>query len=481
MDGSIQLNFQDQLKSADVHAPADRRSYVVRLPATPVGVALFDSNGLSDAGWACVAGEAPFRIKSGFSLATDTIWWSNLDNKMLAGRVPKSVRGSDYLKTPISLAIRELGLDGLADDQMAEQLAFHFGVVARLLEKLAKRPLSQFAHSKSLHYDILDLTGPAPVLSNDVASRIFASGKNWLWTKVEDASYADTICFREPRLSYGLSLLETPVPAQAVTWRQKPEVDPLESIRNTLAPVYAELSVKNAMAKPAQLFGLANTGSGKLTIGAALVSHPELLALEAFAELNVTGVWKGRDYKEASSTMPPHIVEFLNSKSALFSWSAGIIAYALIHGMCSTSVSRKGEKELSFRGVWLRAADKVTMFANAMGFHKAGFRPTSYGLGWIRVLRPDTAKANAGLLAVALRRGLLPDPHALDPEIIADVANGTYGPPNPDNGWKNGAFQAALFLHNEQRYASEFDDMPLKSAEGRKKAEEAVRAIFKKR
>ena len=121
------------------------------------------------------------------------------------------------------------------------------------------------------------------------------------------------------------------------------------------------------------------------------------------------------------------------------------------------------------------------MFANAMGFHKAGFRPTSYGLGWIRVLRPDTAKANAGLLSVALRRGLLPDPDAFDPEIIADVASGTYGPPNPNNGWKNGAFPAALFLHNEQRYASEFDDMPLKSAEGRKKAEEAVRAIFKKR
>jgi hypothetical protein len=34
---------------------------------------------------------------------------------------------------------------------------------------------------------------------------------------------------------------------------------------------------------------------------------------------------------------------------------------------------------------------------------------------------------------------------------------------------------------SRQRYASEFDDMPLKSAEGRKKAEEAVRAIFKKR
>jgi hypothetical protein len=121
------------------------------------------------------------------------------------------------------------------------------------------------------------------------------------------------------------------------------------------------------------------------------------------------------------------------------------------------------------------------MFSNAMGFHKAGFRPTSYGFGWIKVLRPETATASAGLLSVAVRRGLLPDPGAFDPAILADVANGTYGPPNPESGWGVGAFPARLALHNEYHHAAEFDDLPLKSDESRKKAEGVLRELFRSR
>jgi len=481
MDGSIQLNFKDQLTISDRSVPADRKTYVVRLPSTPVGVVIFDADGLSDAGWACVAGETPFRITSGFSLATDTIWWTNLKSGKLIGRVPHSVRGSDYLKLPMSIAVGELGLGSLQADELAEQLAFHFGVLARLIEKISQRPLSQLAHKRFLHSDLKELAGPAPVLGNEMVGRIFGSGTNWLWTLVEKVPNSETICFRAPRLSYALSLLETSVPAQAVTWRQKPEHDPLETIRCTLAPVYAELSVRTAMAKPAQLFGLAYNGESTHLLGQFMATHPELLALEAFAELKISGVWRGGDYKPASSTLPPHLVEFLNSKPALFSWSAGVIANALVMGICSPSIARSGAREISFRGAWLRAADKVTMFSNAMGFHKAGFRPTSYGVGWIRVVRPETSKANAGLLSVALRRGLLPDPESFDPEIMADVTSGTYGPPSPDGGWKNGAFPARVALYNQHHYASEFDDLPLKSPDARKEAEEALRSIFRAR
>jgi hypothetical protein len=478
MDGALRLDLDRDGSSRDGSKPGRPSSYIVPASPTRVGVVFFDANGLSDTGWACVAGDSPYRIKSGFALDTDVVWWSNLSSDQILGRVPKSVRSSRYLKVPMELAVAELGLSQASAEEVAERLAFHFMVIARLIEKISNKPFAHWARSSYLHSDLLPLGGPAPLMDPKAVKSILTAGTGVSWTKIELASNAETICFRVPRLSYALSLLQTSIPEAAVTWRQKPVADPMEAIRTSLAPIYAEYTVQNALAKPAQLFGLANAGDRDQGTGRFVAAHPELLAVEAFSDLKVHALWSGSNYRKAWDSIPPQITEFLSSKPALFSWSAGVVADAIIHGICSPTHGMNKEKNLSYRAVWLRGADKVTMWSNAMGFHKAGYHPTSYGHGWIKVRRPETATANAGLLSVGVRRGLIPDPHSFDPAVVADVARGTYGPPHPDGGWGAGVFPARLCLFNQYHFASEFDDLPLKTPEGRRKAEDALREVL---
>lgn len=470
MDGSLPPGSLDRQMNSSL-VPNDDGAF------DNVGIALFDNEGQSERGWACVHGDRPFRIKSSFSLPTNVLWWTNLPYGDAASRANRVSRHSGYFKVTMEKACHELGLRSLSPEETVERLSLHFAVLTSLAKKISRKSLSALCTSQFLYRDLGPTLQTSPLIPAAVMSRMRAQVGWDSWTQIEPGRHDDTIMLRVPRIAHMAALLSTHVPEQDVSWRQKPDQDPLEIIRNSLAPVYAEFSISNASDKPARLFGLAAAGgaggSGTMARGAA--AHPELIALDKFSELRVRSIYSGNRYVPASTGLPAEVVAFLEDRASMMSWSAGILAENIMRAIMGPLPSRDGgAPNMTWRGLWLRAADKTLMFLHAMAFHAAGYRPLSYGYGWIKLARPQTATSNAGLLSVAVRRGLVPEVGAFDPQVMADISRGTYGPASPDTGWGPGAFTAHVALTGNQRLLQVADDMPLLSGESRKKREDQV-------
>jgi hypothetical protein len=78
----------------------------------------------------------------------------------------------------------------------------------------------------------------------------------------------------------------------------------------------------------------------------------------------------------------------------------------------------------SWPGVWVRAADKSTMFLLSMRLTELGYAVSSYGLGWVRVSVTDEEVVN--LIKDGLTLGLLPS--------LSEVPDGAFQSPR-DYNW----------------------------------------------
>lgn len=449
-----------------------------RAKAPSCGVVILDANGAAESGWACVHGQSPFRIKSVFALPGDVIWWSNVPFRTAHGRLPRTVRSADFLKIPFQRALAELGLTKAPAEQAATALAGALHVILGIFARAAPSHDPQTFTTGYLYRDLERLTRDAPIIPSALAKKLKTSAAE-SWTSIAPMPIEDTLTFRAPRLSYALMMLDTDVPSEDVTWRQPAERDPMARIRETMAPCYAEFAIQDAMPRPAQLFGLGSQPGPMSHVQKTLAAHPELLALDAFATLQVKGVWTGKSYTRARELLPAPLWATINSREALVSWSAGVAAETIVRCLMATRMPQGSIMPApTWRGFWLRSSDKVGMFCAAMSLNRAGYSASAYGYGWVRVQRPDTATSMAGLLVASLRLGLLPEPGSYDPAIIADILAGRFGEACPDGGWGKGKFTAHANLHDRGDLALLANDMPILSPAQRDKRQAAVLKVL---
>ncbi len=441
------------------------------------GVVLFDNDGTSETGWACLAGGRPFRVRSAFTLPSDVVWWSNAPYRSTANRLPRHVRHADYLKVPIGRAMAELGQIGERPEDAVGVVAGILSNTLRMLALVSPSDPDVGLSEPYLYHELEAITANAPLIPDAILRKISASA--WEpWTQITNDRPEDTLTFRQPRLSYALSLLDSDVPAEDVAWKHPPAGDPLDHIRRTLAPCFAEFSIDRAMPGPSRLFGLGASGRRGGNVQKTLASHPELLALSNFADLKVRGVWSGNSYRKLHEFVPGTILDFLHSPDAQFSWSLSVIADSVVRAiMAPRTAPGRGRRAMTWRGFWLRGADKVNMFALAMQVQRAGYLPASYGYGWLRVRRPDNASSMAGLLSTALRLGLIPEQGAILPAIVDEVMSGKFGPGStaPSGGWGAATFAAHIALHNCSRAALLGDDLPLLTGPARDRRRAEIR------
>lgn len=444
----------------------------------PCGVVLFDHDGASESGWACQAGGHPFRVKSAFSLPADAVWWSNAAYRSVSNRLPRHVRHADYLKVPLRRAIAEMGLCDARPEDVTTSLAAVLSNVIGMLQRCMPLDPDVGLASPFLYQEFQPIATHTPIIPEALLKKINSSA--WEpWVQITDDRPEDCITFRQPRLSYALSLLDSDVPEADVAWKHPPSDDPLDQIRRTLAPVFAEFSIERAMPTPSRLFGLASAGRRGNNVQKTLAAHPELLALSNFADIKVKGVWSGSAYRKLHEFVPSPILDLLRSPDAQFSWSLSIIAESIIRVlMAPRPVPGRFRKAMTWRGFWLRSADKIATFALAMQVNRAGYHPASYGYGWIRVRRPETAAGTSGLLVTCLRLGLIPEQGTILPEIVTEVTSGRYGPAAPSDGWGTATFAAHVALRGCEKVALLADDLPLISGPARERRRAELRRLL---
>jgi hypothetical protein len=92
--------------------------------------------------------------------------------------------------------------------------------------------------------------------------------------------------------------------------------------------------------------------------------------------------------------LPAPIREFLEDALCSSSWSAGVVAETLwracflkerFENAGNAAAETEEYNAMSWAGAWIKAADKISMFASAMDLVRSGYSVSSYGMGWVRV------------------------------------------------------------------------------------------------
>jgi hypothetical protein len=383
------------------------------------------------------------------------LWWVGLDYNTFKARGATSNNGAFRYDKWFGVTQKEallelgagdaLGVGSTAAQVLSDALGHLRSMAAQLAISLDLKAEAVF-RPYTLARGLKELAGSQPQVPEEILSR-FAAG-NVLNGYVRTAigrERKQTVVFSRPRLAYALDILNTRVPTGHLRWTPPDSHDSLAAIRKADRPILADVTVTRAAPKQAGLYGLCqNDRAGGMPRTTA--THPELLALDAFAALQVHTIWAGDGYIKAIDTLPMEVRSFLRDPGCSLSWSAGIIGKELVRGIIGPDKKSSGSPSMSWCGLWLKAADRVNGYNDALALSKQGFHPVAYGSGRIEVLVPDDPKMDILLLLAALQQGYLPAAGAYAPHVLQQARNGSFGQASPPNGWGPGAFIADAIM-----------------------------------
>jgi hypothetical protein len=402
------------------------------------GVVFFDNENDPGAAWVSVNGGTAARIDGINELATDTIWWTNVTFEAFFRKTETWknpwLRHDKYLVVSPRGVMQEWGLDPktAAANHAAQVVSAVYARVMSLAFRLIRESeprarMSEVFRGRTLRDDISRLLPEAEYPKGD-AAEIIQSGKAYQEVTTTTARFpkgAKFFMLRKPRLSYAFEMLQSPIPRGPFEYLMRKELrskgdDKIKWIRETSEPCIAEVTIHRIDGDIAPIYGFGNSMEQGKAMPRNWVAHPELLVLTKFADLDVRAAYVGKEYETLGPKLPEHVKDFLQDKFSEYSWSAGVIAETLWRAAALADPERAAQGEArahsSWRGAWLKAADKSSMFLTAMQLTERGYSVSSYGLGFIGLRVPEEAMND--LIKDGISLGLIP--------MLVDVPDGLF-------------------------------------------------------
>lgn len=402
------------------------------------GLVLFDDPTDPTSGWIAVGsgatgkGTPPSRINGINELSTDVIWWTNVQyGDFFRGKVEiwrnPWLRHDKYLVVGPSDVLKEWGHDPkLASADFV--VAFVAEVYSRIMHRayeLVRRTdpklrMDKLFEGKTLRDDLRRLF-PDPEYPQGEAATMMKSGQayeEFTAANVRTPKGARYVRLRKPRISYCWEMLQTPFPAGPYEFMGRSDLSAKQDERvafvlKSQAPVMAEVTVSDMQPEVAPVYGFGSSTDKDKRVQRSWVAQPEFIMLSRYAKVDVRAAWVGREYQPLMPEMPEAVVDFLKDKINNLSWSAGIVAETLWRAAALPQEKGKagtkdsGEKpHTSWRGAWIKAADKSAMFMEAMRMTELGYAVPSYGLGWLFCAVADEDVGN--LIRDAATLGMVP-------------------------------------------------------------------------
>ena len=433
------------------------------------GVVLFDDVKEPMDGFSCVAGKTPSRISGINELSTDVIWWTNIPyqefyNSTEAWRSPW-LRHDKYLVVSPRDALIEWAIDpATADINIVANIAAQaFDGVMRLAFRLIKdveprAKMEDVFTGKFLREDLRRLLPELEYPQGEAAS-IMKSGaafQEFTKTSLMSMRGGRWVTLRKPRLSYAHEMLQTPVPkgpyefygrADMRSFAKKNNNDKAGWVVKHDQPCMSEIAINKFDADVSTIYGFGNATDKDKRIARSWISHPEILIMNKFSEIDVKSIYMAEEYDLLGPQLPEPVKDFLTDKLAETSWSAGIVAETLWRAIPLAEDKTKpgaavgGDRaHTSWQGAWLKGADKTSMFLSAMQLTEKGYSVVSYGLGWLKVSVLDDNIPD--LIKDGLSVGLIPQ--ILD--VLPTDSRGQIFHPNELTPW-GGDKAAKPFAH----------------------------------
>lgn len=393
------------------------------------GVVFFDDINEPKDGFACVAKGQAFRVSGINELSTDVIWWTNITYEAFykrteAWRSPW-LRHDKYLVVSPKDVLLEWAVDPktVAGDYAAQLVSNAFSRIMNLSFNLIRdvHPRSKMEEvftGKFLREDMRCIL-PELEYPKGEAANIIKSGSAWqefTRTTIPSIKGGRWLMLRKPRLAYAHEMLQIPVPKGPFEFYGRADMrsvarDKLKWVINNDNPCIAEISINKLDGDIAPVYGFGNATEKDHRISRSWVSHPELVVMSKFSEIEVKSLYMGYEYDLIGPQLPEAVKDFLTDRYSETSWSVGVVAETIWRALALGEDKAKvipGEERAhtSWQGAWIKGADKSLMFLSAMQLTEKGYSVVSYGLGWLRIA---VAEDNVpDLIKDALTVGLIP-------------------------------------------------------------------------
>jgi hypothetical protein len=402
------------------------------------GYVSFDSDTDPEDGFASVAGGPARRISGINELPTDVIWWTNIAfdsfyKRTDAWRSPW-LRHDKYLVVGPKDVLKEWGMDPKTADAMqaAPIISTFFDRIMRMSFRLIrdvnpKARVEDIFVGRFLREDFRPILPEAEYPKSEAAT-IIKSGsafQEFTQTGVSPVRGGRWIMLRKPRMSYAQEMLHTPIPRGPFEFYGRQEIRSLSKnkvkwIIDNENPIIAEVTINRIDGDIAPVYGFGNATEKERRIARSWVAQNELVVMDHFADIDVRSLYMGAEYDLLGPRLPEPVKDFLSSKYGDISWSAGVVAETIWRA-CSLGEEKSkamGEERAhtSWQGVWLKGADKASMFLTSMQLSEKGYAVVSYGLGWVRCAVLEDSVPD--LIRDGLTLGLLPQ--------ISDLPKGMF-------------------------------------------------------
>lgn len=451
------------------------------------GVILFDDDKNPSSGWASSEGEPSKRVEGLHQLPTGTYWWCNCDYNAFfrnseVGRNPWLKHDGYLVVTPKNL-MKEWDVDVMisAPNEQAMFCSKLFSRIMNMAFLVAKKCDPKLSmktffkeNSRSLRDDFRAFLPPAEYPKGEAAS-IMQNGQAFAeFTRTGTRGMKGAKAFKliRPRLVHAMDMFTTPIPKGQFTYKSRSDLRKISSDRVSLVlnenkPVMAEITVDTMNGDIAPIYAFGNSVDKDRRIPRSWVPHSEFIAMSSFSELNVVSAFFGEEYTTLGQNLPKPIIDFLQQEYNGLSWSVGILAETIWRAASLAQEKFKVQKDMerpmtSWRGAWLKSADKTVMFINAMKLNDMGYNVMSYGLGWVLCMIQDDQKND--LIRDGLSVGLVPP--------MVDIPYDMYSDNNikiaPWGGDKTTFNVVAMELMKDQQTLLDFDTLPLYEPEKRK-------------
>lgn len=405
------------------------------LPPGHFGFVRFDFVEFPREGWLARHGTPARRFSSPAEIPIDGTFWTNLEWEHMhrgsaVGRLGQ-LRHAAYLPVRPSDALRELGFDEglLGPDETTRLCACLFGRVmswaSRLLAAgLPGMPPERHFVRGSLREDLVGLMADLEFPRGDEA-HILREGQSYQTvsaTLTTPRREAVRMLLRRPRLRHALNLLSSPSPSGP--WRFLPgeALEPLERLLASGRPSLCRVRLARVQEACGELYGFGNTLDRGRRGLRGWAAQPELDALRRMADVDVEAAWLGGDYRPLGARLPVAVDELVAGRFLRLSWSIGVCLEALWRAALVPPPRRGGSRDrrgdISWQGLWARAADKLLLYPLVRALAERGHGVSCYAFGWIHCLvepgREEEFLRDAASLGLVPRLADLPRPLALD-------------------------------------------------------------------
>lgn len=353
------------------------------------GIAYFDDPSSLSGGWCSIAGEKASRFQSLAELDPAVIWVTNTsiqdynDNQL---KYTANIRNYLFFRRSLSEIVPEIDINPAA--QITEIVEALSGIAQRVIDLSGEVfPGMQMA-GRSLPdciYDHLQLMDQR----NDPAARYQACFQSAFQENSQVAGVkwvpgAENVRLVPNRVNYAELLLSYPVPLGALRETHGDMI--VEDFVALDHPAIAQVDVDLSRAENPELLAF-GVQMSHTAIMREWISQPEAHFMHlSGAKFRIHRVIRS----DSSDVLPPMLGKLTENAFVRSSYSAGLLAEALVYALMSKRYFRAGRtaKTRYFfptRAIHLRSVDRMLSFASAKRLFDCGLRVKGYGFGGVTI------------------------------------------------------------------------------------------------